>query len=74
MSDIGLMAVDWEARLDPGRLRRETLQRAKDALNNSDLDALFIFRPEDARYFTGYRHHLGPCFVVGNAVVVLPRE
>ncbi len=73
MSDIGLMAVDWEARLDPGRMRRERLQRAKDALNNSTLDALFIFRPEDARYITGYRHHLGPCFVVGNAVVVLAR-
>ena len=55
MSDIGLMAVDWEARLDPGRMRRERLQRAKDALKNSDLDALFIFRPEDARYLTGYR-------------------
>jgi Xaa-Pro aminopeptidase len=73
MSDIGLIPVDWEARLDPQRMRRERLQRAKDALNNSDLDALFIFRPEDARYVTGYRHHLGPTFVVGNAVVVLAR-
>jgi Xaa-Pro aminopeptidase len=73
MSDIGLIPVDWEARLDPQRMRRERLQKAKDALNNSDLDALFIFRPEDARYVTGYRHHLGPAFVVGNAVVVLAR-
>ena len=73
MSDIGLIPVDWEARLDPQRMRRERLRKAKDALNNSDLDALFIFRPEDARYVTGYRHHLGPAFVVGNAVVVLAR-
>ena len=36
------------------------LQRAKDALKNSDLDALFVCRTEDARYLMGYRHHLGP--------------
>src|SRR5260221_916483 len=53
---------------------RERLQRAKDALNNSDLDALFIFRTEDARYLMGYRHHLGPAFIMGNAVTVLARN
>jgi Xaa-Pro dipeptidase len=52
---------------------RERLQRAKDALNHSDLDALFIFRTEDARYLLGYRHHLGPAFILGNAAVVLAR-
>jgi Xaa-Pro dipeptidase len=73
MSDRGIMPVDWEERLDPDRMRRERLQRAKDALSNSDADVLFIFRPEDARYLTGYRHHLGPALVLGNAVVVLPK-
>src|ERR1700731_2094918 len=52
---------------------RERLQRAKDALKNSDLDALFVFRTEDARYLMGYRHHLGPAFIMGNAVTVLAR-
>ena len=74
MSDIGMIPVDWEVRFDPQRMLRERLQRAKDALNNSDLDALFIFRTEDARYLTGYRHHLGPAFIMGNAVTVLSRN
>src|SRR5262245_37199315 len=73
MPDTGIMPVDWEERLDTRRMLRERLQRAKDALNSSDLDVLFVFRPEDARYLTGYRHHLGPAFILGNAVVVLPK-
>jgi len=74
VSDLGMMPVDWEVRFDPQRMLRERLQRAKNALNNSDLDALFIFRTEDARYLTGYRHHLGPAFIMGNAVTVLSRN
>jgi Xaa-Pro aminopeptidase len=73
MPDTGIMPVDWEDRLDTRRMLRERLQRAKDALAGSDLDLLFVFRPEDARYLTGYRHHLGPAFILGNAVVVLPK-
>jgi Xaa-Pro aminopeptidase len=73
MTTRGLMPVDWEDRFDPQRMLRERLQRAKDALAASDLDVLFIFRPEDARYLTGYRHHLGPALVEGNAVVVLAK-
>lgn len=70
----GIMPVDWEARLDTERMRRERLQRGKDALEASGLDALFVFRPEDCRYLTGYRHHLGPAFILGNAVVVLAKD
>lgn len=74
MSDFGMMPVDWEARFDPMRMVHERLQKAKDAIRNSDVDALFVFRTEDARYLTGYRHHLGPAFILGNAVVVLGRD
>lgn len=73
MSNRGIMPVDWEARFDPSRMLRERLQRGKDAVANSDVDMLFVFRPEDCRYLTGYRHHLGPAFILGNAVVVLPK-
>ncbi len=73
MSDFGIIPVDWECRFDPQRMLRERLARAKEALENSDLDALFVFRTEDARYLVGYRHHLGPAFIMGNAVVVLAR-
>src|SRR5258708_22483505 len=74
MSDFGMRPVDWEARFDPQRMLRERLRRAQDALKNSDLDALFVFRTEDARYLTGYRHHLGSAFLMGNGVVVLGRD
>lgn len=67
------MGVDWEDRIHFDRLRRERLAKAKQALAESDADMLFVFRTEDARYITGYRHHLGPAFIFGNAVVILPK-
>lgn len=73
MAPFGTMGVDWEDRIDYGRLRRERLQKAKDALEKSEVDVLFVFRTEDARYLTAYRHHLGPTALLGNAVVVLAR-
>ena len=67
MSTTGLMPVDWEARFDPQRMLRERLAKGKKAIADSDVDALFVFRTEDARYLMGYRHHLGPAFITGNA-------
>lgn len=69
----GTMGVDWEERIDFDRMRRERLQKAKDALAASDVDVLFVFRTEDARYLTGYRTHMHPTNMLGNAVVVLPK-
>ena len=69
--DGGLMGVDWEERIDFARLRRERLEKAQAALAASQADLLFVFRTEDARYLTGYRHHLGPTPLLGNATVVL---
>lgn len=71
MPKFGPMGVDWEQRIDFERLREERLQKAQEALRDSDLDALFIFRTEDARYLTGYRTHLHPVSMLGNAVVIL---
>jgi Xaa-Pro dipeptidase len=67
------MGVDWEERIDFDRMRRERLQKAKDALDSSDADVLFVFRTEDCRYLTSYRTHLHPTAMLGNAVVVLPK-
>jgi len=71
MADLGWMGVDWEQRIDFDRLRRGRLERAKVALAESDVVALFIFRAEDARYLTGHRSHLGPVAALsfGNAVL-----
>ncbi len=73
MPEFGSMGVDWEERIDFDRMRRERLQKAKDALKGSDLDALFVFRLEDVRYLTGFRSHIGPVATLGLAVVVLPK-
>ena len=70
-SDLGLMGVDWEERINFDRMRRQRLQHIKDTLAKSDVDLLFVFRTEDARYSLGFRHHLGPAFVIGNATVVI---
>jgi Xaa-Pro aminopeptidase len=74
MTDFGLLGVDWEQRIDFDRLRRERLAKAKAALAASEADVLFVFRTEDARYLTSYRHHLGPTPLLGNATVVLTPE
>jgi len=73
MGNFGTMGVDWEERINFDRMRKERLAKAKKALDESGLAALFVLRTEDARYLTGFRHHLGPAFIVGNVTTVLPR-
>jgi Xaa-Pro aminopeptidase len=46
------MAVDWEQRVDFDRLRRHRMERAKAALDGSDLGALLLFDPNNLRYLT----------------------
>lgn len=70
MSEFGFMGVDWEERINFDRLRRERVQKAKEAMGKSGLDALFIFALEDVRYLTGFRSHLGPVTILGLAAVV----
>ena len=67
----GTMMVDWEERIDFARLRRDRVRKAQEAIAASEADVLLVFRTEDARYLTAYRHHLGPAAIVGNAAVVL---
>ena len=66
------MAVDWEQRIDFARLRRERLERAKTALNASDLGAVLLFDPNNIRYVTST--HIGEWARDKNArYVFLPR-
>jgi Xaa-Pro aminopeptidase len=48
----GLMAVDWERRVDYDRLRTERLDRAKQQLKQSELGALLCFDFSNIRYIT----------------------
>ena len=66
-----MIGTDWEERINYDRLRQERLEKAQEALKESELDALFVFRTEDTRYLTGFRSHLHPVSMLGNAVVVL---
>ena len=54
---FGSMAVDWEARVDFDRLRRERLARVKAALAASDMGALLCFDFNNIRYITAT--HIG---------------
>jgi len=65
-------AVDWEQRIDFPQLRRDRLDRAKAALEASDLGALLLFDPNNIRYVTST--HIGEWARDKNArFVLLPR-
>ena len=67
------MGVDWEQRVDFTRLRAERLQRARAALEASDLGALLLFDPNNIRYVTST--HIGEWARDKNArYVLLPRS
>ena len=48
----GIAGVDWEVRVDFERLRTYRLDRAKEALEASDLGALLLFDTSNIRYVT----------------------
>jgi Xaa-Pro dipeptidase len=54
---FGQAAVDWESRIDLGRLRAERLDRLKATLDGSELGALLAFDFANIRYMTAT--HIG---------------
>jgi Xaa-Pro aminopeptidase len=57
LASPGAMTVDWEQRVDPDRLRRYRLGRAREALAASELGALLLFDFNNIRYVTST--HIG---------------
>jgi Xaa-Pro aminopeptidase len=57
LKTFGLMAVDWEERVNIERLRRDRLNRIKAALKKSELGALLCFDMNNVRYITAT--HIG---------------
>jgi Xaa-Pro aminopeptidase len=53
----GSMTVDFEDRVNPDRLRAHRMQRARQALEASDLGALLVFDHNNIRYITST--HIG---------------
>src|ERR1700716_1294125 len=66
------MGVDWEQRIDFDKLRKARLDRAKAALEASDLGAVLLFDPNNIRYVTST--HIGEWARDKNArFALLPR-
>ncbi len=57
LKTFGLMAVDWEERVNIERLRQDRLNRIKAALKKSELGALLCFDMNNIRYITAT--HIG---------------
>jgi Xaa-Pro aminopeptidase len=57
LKTFGLMAVDWEERVNIERLRQERLARVKNALKKSELGSLLCFDMNNIRYITAT--HIG---------------
>ncbi len=72
---FGQMQVDWETRIDYEKMRKERLQRARDAMNDAKVDFLILLRQENARYTTGIKRLYWPTIHLGGGpIVVLPQE
>src|SRR6266487_3208352 len=57
LTKFGLMAGDWEGRVNVERLRQDRLNRIKAALKKSELGALLCFDMNNIRYITAT--HIG---------------
>ena len=68
---LGTAAVDWEERIDIKRMREQRLAKAKKAVKDAGVDALFLFRIENVKYLTGYRVHDWPMSFLGLASSLL---
>ncbi|MCP4578463.1 MAG: hypothetical protein GY846_19490, partial [Deltaproteobacteria bacterium] len=51
---FGKYAVDYEARIDYDRLRKERLQRAKDQMSADGMGAIITWNEANIRYLTSY--------------------
>jgi Xaa-Pro aminopeptidase len=54
----GPFGVDWEDRIDWGRLRNDRIEGVRRALRASELDALLLWKDENVRYLTSLRAQL----------------
>jgi Xaa-Pro aminopeptidase len=67
------MAVDWEQRIDFGKLRSDRLEKARASLRDSDLGAVLLFDQNNIRYVSST--HIGEWARDKSArCVLLPRE
>jgi len=51
----GQWALDWQEQIDFDRMRKERLERIREVMRKSDLEAIIAFLPDNIRYITGAR-------------------
>ncbi len=56
----GLIGVDWEVRVDFDRMRKDRIRKLRQAVADSGVDLLLVFRLENIRYATALRTHDWP--------------
>jgi Xaa-Pro aminopeptidase len=72
---FGPMQVDWEVRIDFEKMRKERLQRARDAMAKAGLDYLILVRAENCRYTTSIKRLYWPTIRLGGGpIVALPHK
>jgi Xaa-Pro aminopeptidase len=55
---VGPMSVDWEERIDLGRLRALRVEAVQRRLDEAGIDALLVWKNENVRYLTSLRAQL----------------
>jgi Xaa-Pro dipeptidase len=72
---VGQQIVDYEARVDVARLKRERLARLQAEMRSADLGALLLYDPINIRYATGTRDSsTGFAFRFYYRYALVPRE
>ena len=46
----GQWALDWQEQIDFDRMRKEHLERVREVMRKSDLEAIIAFLPDNIRY------------------------
>ncbi|MFQ5861063.1 MAG: M24 family metallopeptidase [Dehalococcoidia bacterium] len=71
---LGLLAVDYQERIQFDRMRWERMERAQAAVEQAGVELLCLFREENIRYLTSYRTLGMPYTSFGiRGAVLLPR-
>lgn len=70
----GLIGVDWEVRVDFNRMRKDRITKLRQAVADSEVDLLLVFRLENIRYATALRTHDWPQAHFGMAAYAVTRR
>lgn len=68
---FGPAQVDWEGRLNWGKLRDDRLRKTKEAMESAGVQYLLQLRSENARYSTGIKRLYWPTIQLGGGPLII---